>query len=60
MYDDDELVDVMVVLDGKSVYELYGLELGGLTKAALNASEKLHCSIQSLNPKSAVSANPLR
>ena len=42
MYDDDELVDVMVVLDGKSVYELYGLELGGLTKAALNASEKLH------------------
>ncbi len=37
---DDELVDVMVVLDGKSVYELYGLELGGLTKAALNASEK--------------------
>lgn len=22
MYDDDELVDVMVVLDGKSVYEL--------------------------------------
>ena len=41
-YSDDELVDIIVVLDGKSVFELGGVELGGLTRAALNASEKLH------------------
>ena len=41
-YSDDELVDIIVVLDGKSVFELCGVELGGLTRAALNASEKLH------------------
>lgn len=50
-YADDELVDAIVVLEGKSVYELCGVELGGLTKEALNASEKLQAQHKALASK---------